>query len=306
LISLSFRNYAQLKLSFQRPEKETLSQLWNYSSFVFIINLSHQLVYYSDNLVVGAFLSASAVTFYAIGGNLVEYLRNLVSSLTATFTPLASTFEAQENTERLQQLLIYGTRAALFIALPIEIALYFRGHTFIGLWMGSQYAEISGHILRILLLAQFFILANGTSGGIAYGLGRHRPVAFWALGEGIANLALSIFLVHRIGITGVAWGTVIPSLVTYGIFWPCYSPKLVDLPISEYLWQSWIKPGLSVIPYGLACYFTDRFWVAGSLVRFFAQIAAILPLLAIGMAICFWKDVSWFVRNRFKVVPGQP
>jgi O-antigen/teichoic acid export membrane protein len=304
LILLSFRNYPQLVLSFHRPDKETLRQLWNYSSFVFIINLSHQIVYYTDNLVVGAFLSATAVTFYAIGGNLVEYLRNLVSSLTSTFTPLASTLEAQEKTRRLQQLLIYGTRAGLFIALPVELALFFRGHTFIGLWMGAQYSDISGHILRILLLAQFFILANGTSGGIAYGLGRHRPVAFWALGEGIANLALSVFLVRRIGISGVAWGTVIPSLVTYGMFWPWYSPRLVGLPVWNYLWQSWIKSGLSAIPFGVACYYTDRFWVAKSLLQYFMQIAAILPLFAAGIAACFWSELYAYARKRFGIASG--
>jgi hypothetical protein len=31
-----------------------------------------QLIYYTDNLVVGFFISASAVTFYAIGGSLLE------------------------------------------------------------------------------------------------------------------------------------------------------------------------------------------------------------------------------------------
>lgn len=306
LIGLSFRNYPQLRVSFQPPDREVLSELWGYSSFVFIINLSHQIVYYTDNLVVGAFLSATAVTFYAIGGNLVEYLRNLVSSLTATFTPLASTLEAQNQTRNLQRLLIHGTRAALFIALPVELALFFRGHTFIGLWMGAQYADISGHVLRILLLAQFVILANGTSGGIAYGLGKHRRVAFWAIGEALANLGLSIFLVRKIGITGVAWGTVIPSLVTYAILWPRYAPTLVGLSVSEYLWQSWIRCFLSAIPYGLACYLTDRFWVAKSLVQFFLQIAAVLPLFALGVAVFFWRDLSSYLRRRFGAAPETP
>jgi O-antigen/teichoic acid export membrane protein len=306
LIAICFRNYPQLQISFHRPDRETLSLIWEYSSYVFMINLAVQFVYYTDNLVVGAFLGAAAVTFYAIGGNIVEYLRNLISSLTATFTPLASSLEAQDKGQDLRRLLIHGTRAALFIALPVELALFFRGHTFIGLWMGPEYAAISGRILRILLVAHFFILANNTSGGIAYGLGKHRRVAYWAIAEGAANLGLSIFLVRRVGIDGVAWGSVIPSLVINALLWPLYAPKLVGLSVPQYLWQSWIRTGFAVVPYGAACYLTDRFWVATSLMQFFVQIASILPLLAVGIAVCFWGELSRYLRNRLNVAPGQP
>src|SRR5678815_5516733 len=116
--------------------------------------------YYTDNLVVGAFLSPSAVTLYAIGGLLIGYARQIVSSMTTTFTPLASSFEAKGNYENLRRLVIHGTRAALLVSLPILVALFFRGHTFISLWMGEQYAKPSGTVMEILLLSVAFSSAN--------------------------------------------------------------------------------------------------------------------------------------------------
>jgi O-antigen/teichoic acid export membrane protein len=257
-----------------------------------------QLIYYADNLVIGFFISASAVTFYAIGGSLLEYLRQVVSSVTTVFMPLASSFEARGEQDQLRRLLIQGTRGSIVIASPIAVALFFRGHTFIQLWMGGQYEHISGRVLQILLLAQVFSIANFTAGNIAYGLAKHQAFALSVLGESISNLALSIFLVKQIGITGVAWGTVIPSLAVQLLFWPRYICKLLEIPVPYYLWQGWIRPGLALIHFGVACYLSDRFLTATHLFQFFLQVAAILPIFLAGVVLGFWKEFAWQMRAR--------
>ncbi len=298
LAFLCFRIYPELRISLRRPDAAILRQFWSYSSYVFIIHCSVQLIYYTDNLIVGFFISASAVTFYAIGGSLLEYLRQVVSSVTTVFMPLASSFEARGEHDQLRRLLIQGTRGSILIASPIALALFFRGHTFIQLWMGGQYAQISGRVLQILLLAQVFGIANFTAGNIAYGLAKHRAFALSVLVESISNLGLSIFLIKLIGINGVAWGTVIPSLAVQLLFWPRYICKLLEIPVRLYLWQSWIRPGMAVIPFGVACYFSDRLLTATSLFQFFLQIAAILPVFLAGVALFFWKELAWQMRGR--------
>jgi len=299
LAGLCYRVYPELHISLRRPDAAMLRQLLNYSSYVFVIHCAVQLIYYTDNLVVGFFISAGAVTFYAIAGSLLEYLRQLVSSVTTVFMPLASSFEARGEQEQLRRLLIQGTRASILIASPIAGALFFRGHTFIQLWMGGQYAQISGRVLQILLIAQVFGIANFTAGNIAYGLAKHRAFALSAIGESFGNLALSIFLVKQIGINGVAWGTVIPSLVVQLLFWPRYICKVLEIPVPHYLWQSWIRPGLAVVPFGVACYLSDRFLTATHLFQFLLQIAAILPVFVVGVALCFRKEFAWQFRAKF-------
>jgi O-antigen/teichoic acid export membrane protein len=295
---LCSRVYQELQVSLSRPDPALFRQFIGYSFYVFLIHCATLLIYYVDNLVVGAFVSAAAVTFYAIGGGLLDYLRQIVSSGTMIFMPLASSFEAKGEHSELRRLLVQGTRFALLISLPIALALYFRGHTFIAIWMGAQYAQLSGRILQILLLAQIFSVANFTSGNIAFGTAKHRPFALAVLTESIANLTLSILLVKRIGITGVAWGTVIPNLFVQFVFWPRYICKLLEMPIRSYLWQSWIRSGLAAIPFGVACYLSDRFWPATRLFQFFLQIVAILPIFLACAALCFWKELAWQIRGR--------
>jgi O-antigen/teichoic acid export membrane protein len=295
---LCFKLYPQLQLFFRRPDREILGRLWGYSSYVFLIHICLQLVYYTDNLIVGAFLSAASVTFYAIGGRLIEYVRQVVTSLTTTFTPLASTLEASGEKTQLQRLLIEGTRAALLLVLPMAVALMLRGPTFIGLWMGPQYAEISGRVMQILIVGQVFIVANNTSSGIAFGLEKHKTFALWFTAEAVANLVLSVLLVRRMGIMGVAWGTTITTLATQIIFWPPYICRVLEMPVSRYVWQSWTKPALATVPYAIACYFADQHWHANNMAEFFVQIFAILPIFVVSAGLWFWRDIRALLELR--------
>ncbi len=303
LIFFCFRIYPQLKIVFGSPGRPTLAKLWNYSFYAFLINVAIQVTYYTDNLVVGAFLSPAAVTLYAIGGLLIGYARQIVSSMTTTFTPLASSFEAEGNYENLRRLVIHGTRAALIVSLPIEVALFFRGHSFIHLWMGEQYAGPSGTVMRILLLSVVFASANTTSGGIVYGMEKHKRIAFFAIGEAIANFVLSVILVRRIGIYGVAWGTTIPSVLIELLLWPRFICKLVVMPVRTYLWQTWFRTALGIVPFAVACALAERYWPAHNLVVFFLQIALMLPLVPLALAMVFRKEAvaklgAWKERRK--------
>ena len=307
-IFLCFRVYPRLKVVFTRPDRVTLNKIWSYSFYAFLVNVAIQVVYYTDNLVVGVFLSPAAVTLYAIGGLLISYSRQIVSSMTTTFPPLASTFEAEGKFQNLRGLLIHGTRAALIVSLPIEAALFFRGHTFIRLWMGDQYAQPSGTVMQILLISVVLGSANTTSAGIVYGMEKHKRIAFWAIGEAVANLVLSVILVQKIGIYGVAWGTAIPSIIIELLLWPGYVSRLVDIPVRTYLWQTWARTGLAIVPFALGCVLAERYWPARNLFVFFLQIAALLPLFPLTLAVIFRKGAlaqarEWYRRRNVSNLP---
>jgi O-antigen/teichoic acid export membrane protein len=297
---LTLRVYPQLKIIFRMPSRQTLGPLWEYSFYVLLMNVCWQVIQYTDNVVVGAFVSVAAVTFCSIAVGLYEYTRSVVGALGMIFLPLASSLDAQGRKAQLRTLLIQGTRATLLVALPIQLVLFFSGHTFIRLWVGAEYAEVSGRLLQILMIAQLFTFANYASHNIACGLGKHKTVAARVLAEAIANITLSIILIRQIGLNGVAWGSAIPSVVIQLLFWPRFISKLLESSMTEYVWQSWIKPCIAAIPFGLACYLADRYWVPASLFHFFLHVAAILPIFAIGVAICFWKEVYIELAPRFK------
>jgi O-antigen/teichoic acid export membrane protein len=287
LVSIARRLYPELRIKLRKPKRETLRQIWAYSSYAFLNTVAVQLVYQTDNLVVGAFVSTAAVTFYAIANNLCRLANQAVGAMGATFVPAASTYEAAGDSNSLLMLYKNGTRATLIVSLPILITFILRGSSFIGLWMGPQYAHSSGMVLAILSVAMFFMFANRAAGSIAFGIEKHKTGAIWGIGEGVANLTLSIILVHWYGIYGVALGTMIPSLVVHTVLWPRYISHLVGLSSFEVYWNVWAPMFLAAIPFAIATYGVEVLFPARHLAVFMAQVVATLPVFLITIGLVF-------------------
>ena len=299
LFGAALKLYSPCRILQFRPHLETLKSIWSYSFKTFIIIVAVQIVFYTDNIVVGAFLSVGLVTFYSIAGSLAMYSGQVSTSMGSTFIPMASSLDASGQASSLRRLLLRGTQAMLGLMLPIGLTLLLRGKTFIGLWMGPQYSETSGTILQILLISQFFTIANSTAGQIAYGVDKHKSVASWAAIEAALNLGLSLILVKTIGIYGVAWGTSVSQAIIHLIFWPRFVQKELGVPAWTYMWQGWGKISLLALPFGIACAMADKYWHAASLITFFGQVFATLPVYAI-FAIWIFKDEIRTIRGSWK------
>jgi O-antigen/teichoic acid export membrane protein len=70
---------------------------------------------------------------------------------------------------------------------------------------------------------------------------RHRPLAWMAIGSGIANLVLSIILVRRFGLVGVALGTLIPTVVEAAFFFLPYVLRTLDVTLVHLVREVYLR-----------------------------------------------------------------
>lgn len=282
-IALSRHFYPELRIRLSEASLAGIKLIFSFSAFSFLLHVSGSLIYASDNVVIGAFLPVSAVTFYVIGGNLIEYTRTLLSGISQAMTPLASSIESQNDWDSVRRIVLFGARAATMTILPIAVTFMLRGKTFIGLWMGSQYASLSGTVLLVLSMTLIFWPANSVTSGSLLGMSKHRPLVPALLAEGVCNLALSVYLVRGpMGVLGVAWGTVIPNIASALFFWPWYVRKSLGIHPIDYVKSAWLRPGVAIIPFALGTATLEAYWVPTNLAVFFAQVGATLPLAAVG------------------------
>jgi len=239
--------YRPLKIRLSYLDWAAGRELFGFSIYRFIWIVANQLIFYSDAVVIGIFLGPGAITPYAIAGSLINYGRNIVSLVTDTLYPVAARMDAQRDVAGLQQLLVLGTRMALLLTLPLCLGFLFLGRQFIVLWMGDAYVG-SALVLTILTIPQFGSMSQYASALVLAGMARHRPFAYFALAEGLANLILSVILVRRIGIIGVAWGTVIPNLVVSSIVVPLYTLRVLGIGVKDYLMNAYLRPVLCALP----------------------------------------------------------
>lgn len=299
-IALTRHYYPELQIRLTRADRAGIKLIFSFSVFSFLMHVSASLIYASDNVVIGAYLPVTFVTFYVIGGNLVEYARTLVNGISQALTPLASSTETGSDPEELQKLVLTSSRWASMVILPVTCTFLLRGRSFIGLWMGWNFADVSGHVLGVLSITLIFWGANCAIAGIFLGLGKHKPIVPALIFEGICNLTLSIFLVKRLGIIGVAWGTAVPSLVTNLIFWPWYIRRTLRIEPYTYAISAWIRPWGSLTLFVLGTYTIERYWPAPNLLVFFSQVGLVLPLAFIGYwFICFNRSQREEYYGRF-------
>jgi len=261
--------------------KNTVKSLLNYSLFVLLNNICQKVIFYTDAIVIGFFLPASAITYYAIAGNLIEYLRKFVNSMASVLNPLTSELDAKKQPEKIQDVLVGGTKVSLLLGTPICIVYYFLGRRFIELWMGPEFGAPAASVLTILAVTHLLSMPHYTISSILYGLSRHHIIAYVRVFEAIANIGLSLVLIHRLGIVGVALGTAIPHIISVTFILPIVITKVLKMNLLNYILECYTGPLGSSLVFAILCYLISVHVSIDSLVSFFAIIFSILPLYII-------------------------
>lgn len=269
----------QIKSS--RRFKALSRRLFNYSIFVFINVVGMKIIFSTDAIVIGIFLTVAEVTFYAIAGNLGEYLRKLMSVTASVLNPLASHLDALGEDNKVKAVITSGSRFSLFIGFPVAMTYIILGEEFISLWMGEEYAAKAGAVLIIFGITQLLTFHQYSIKMVLYGLSKHSVIAYWSIVEAIVNLVLSIILVQHYGLVGVALGTAIPHVLIAMILYPIYACKVTETNIMWFWKEVYIRPVIAIIPFALMAWWVRNNISVDSLFYFFVIILLMCVVYAV-------------------------
>jgi O-antigen/teichoic acid export membrane protein len=278
----SLRVYPELRPSFSGGSRLHLRHIFSFGLGSIGLAIAERVILQTDALVIGWFLPVSMVTYYAIAWNLTNYARQTVNAVAFTVVPRVSALEGVGSMDKARQFILLGSRVATLGLLPIVITFLFRGSTFIGLWMGPQYAEWSGGVLIIISLPLVFAAGRRVMTTALMGLSVHRFLLAPFAVEAVMNLTLSIMLVQDYGIMGVALGTAIPGVIINGAVLPVTFSRITKIPLTRFWYEAWIRPSLAVIPFGFATFAVERLTEPDALLIFMLQVAFLLPIAAVG------------------------
>jgi hypothetical protein len=113
------------------------------------------------------------------------------------------------------------------------------------------------------------------------------------------NLGISIYLAKRIGLLGVAWGTLLPALVVSAIILPWYTLRTLNISLSGFYWSAVLRTILFTAPYvvvlvALRIYVDPHSWAV-----FFACVLAGASSYAILVWLLVIDDEEKFrIRNK--------
>jgi O-antigen/teichoic acid export membrane protein len=240
--ALCFRFLPGLRLSYRLIDRETLRAVRGYSVDAFLAMLAGRVTVQTGAIVVGGFLTVAAAAHYALAARLVELAKNLLRSATTTLTPAVSQREATGDLDGVRAVFLHGTRAVLYLVLPIHLGLLAFGRPFFARWIGGpQYADWCYPAMAVLSATLTIGVAQSVAARVLYGMGKLKAFARLALVEAVANLGLSLALVGPFGLVGVALAVAVPN-VLFCLFAIAYACRTLSLGGREYLAASWLKP----------------------------------------------------------------
>jgi O-antigen/teichoic acid export membrane protein len=243
----AYRVYPALRIRLSLFDMERAKEVFHYSIYTFFVSMGDLLRFNLDSIVIGSMLSLSAITPYALAQKILKFPMLLVVRTFNVTRPLYSSYEAKNDFPAIHKLLINSTLYSALLSFFGASMLIIYGDTFMTLWVGEQYSQAGYPVLVILALSFSIAMAQSPSIHAAYGIEKHRFLGLITIFEGVFNLILSVILVKKMGIVGIALGTAIPMVLFKGVVQPVYICKIVDLPILRYLRQCFFMPFFAVL-----------------------------------------------------------
>ena len=236
--------------------------------------------------------AAAAVPFY-IGQKFPVAVSAMSCRAAEVLYPAAS--ETGQDLVKSREILRVGSRWLLVLALPFAVMLFVAAPSVLRAWVGNP-PPGSVVILRVMtatVLAEAVLLAPVL---LLWGRGVIRPVLFAYVGQGVGVVALTLALVYRFGVTGAAWGMLVPICVSAAVLFIVASRVCsIDAWIlAAGTWRGLLLPALAC---GISTWSTIYFLGDGRLWVITALVAGGVMYLAVLFGFSGMSEEKRFARD---------
>jgi O-antigen/teichoic acid export membrane protein len=209
-----------------------LVEVTGFSVYMLVLDCAAKLNYSADTLVIGAMLNTTAVAVWTIGQRLSQLAQQLTNQLNDALFPSVVDSDAAQRTDRLQTVLIQGTKLSLAVAAPLCLGLIVLAAPLIDGWVGP---EFSASVLptRILLTVVLVRISTASANLILKGSGEHKLLAYTNASTAVVNVCLSVVLIRPLGLAGVALGTLLPVAASSAFVLYPAACRRVGVPLSR-------------------------------------------------------------------------
>jgi len=187
-------------LSWAAFDKHQAKKLLSYGGWVSVSGVISPILTSLDQLVIGSVLNVAAVAHYAVPMNLILRSQILPSAMTRTLFPRFSHSEVGDAN-------MLAKSSAIFLACSYAVLVgpgIFAMHSFMQLWLGSDFAVNARGVGEILLVGAWINGLAFIPGGLLQARGRPDVVAKFHVLELFPFLGILWVSAHFFGLPGIA------------------------------------------------------------------------------------------------------
>jgi len=180
-----------------------IKPLISFGSWMTVTNIVGPLMTYMDRFLIGAFISVTAVAYYATPYEVVTKFWLIPSALVGVLFPAFSTALAHDR-QRAGQLFGRGINYTFLALFPLTLLVVALAHEVLTVWLGREFADNSAFVLKWLAAGVFINGIARVPFALVQGAGRPDLTAKMHLIELPVYLSALWWLIGVYGIQGVA------------------------------------------------------------------------------------------------------
>ncbi len=198
------------------------------SSFYFFLNgVGGLVIWNTDSLVISHYLGLGETAEYAVMFKFFTILFMIITQIMNVVNPLFPKLIKEDKRDKLSQLFNVLIRIFPIIGGFIFIIMFGFFKEFVILWTHNSNIFIGSLSCFAMGLYCYFLCSSIVPYSVIVSLNYAKEIYKLTLLEAIINLVLSIYLVTKIGIAGVVFGTLIAHVTTMFILVPLKLDKLM-------------------------------------------------------------------------------
>jgi O-antigen/teichoic acid export membrane protein len=258
------RHFPQVRWSARAIDRRVFGRLARFSANTVPSTIGWLLLAQGPAIVVGHFLPARFVGFYALPGRLIQSVLDFVHRLGNVTTAHAAELVARREREALVRLAVQCNRYALVIFLPAAVFLLVYGDALFHVWLTPQYSAMSAPLLPVFVIATVAADASQfCSSSMLYSMAKHRVYSWALLVESVISAALIAHFAARGDLFAAAVASSLVMVVNRGGLTPFLLCRYLDYPVGRYIAEIAIRPLTLAAGVGGVLYVCRLTWLPG-------------------------------------------
>lgn len=207
------RQYKEVFLVKESITKEERQQIFVDTGATLCHKIGGVVLTGTDNLIVTKFVGLAITGIYSNYSMLLVYTQSLLSQLLGSFTGSLGSAHTELGPAENHAIFCKMQFVCFWLSSVVTVCIYTLINDFISVWIGSR--MLLDNLAVAALASQFYletdrrVIGSYTNASGLFVKDKWRPLV-----EAVINIIVSIWLVLKIGVAGVFFGTVISHLCT--------------------------------------------------------------------------------------------
>lgn len=263
----------EIKVNLKTVTKKTTKEIFSFSAWSFLIDLSRLLKERGDVWMVAAFTSPALLTVYYVGVRLVEYSNELLYKAFGFTLPLYTDAVARNDTEELHRKIRIFLRVNTLVAGLVLLGAYLFGKDIIRFWMGPEFNRDDAYLaMTIILSAKLLVFISNPYSNVLYAIAKHKYQAFVSASEAALSMLLIPLFIHYMHnpLVAASIAIALPFFFTRTVIIPFIVRKHSGVPLTL-LYSNIGKTALPISAFGVLWFFIlNSFEASATLFQFLA------------------------------------